>query len=108
MIISCRPRRYFAQFSRSNLSRSYAWRANALTTRTPLRFSWSTVERVASCSWYFSYAFDTRLKKKYEMTITSGTTITESHASGRVQPHHREKLMLKSRKMRPMPIAWSA
>ena len=86
MIISCRPRRYFAQFSRSNLSRSYAWRANALTTRTPLRFSCSTVERVASCSWYFSYAFETRLKKKYEMTITSGTTITESHASSGVQP----------------------
>ena len=39
------------------------------------------VERVASCSWYFSYAFETRLKKKNEMTITSGTTITESHAS---------------------------
>ena len=62
----------------SNLSRSYAWRANALTTRTPLRFSCSTVERVASCSWYFSYAFETRLKKKYEMTMTSGTTMTES------------------------------
>ena len=31
-----------------------SWRAKALTTRTPLRFSCRVVESTASCSWYFS------------------------------------------------------
>ena len=49
-----RPRRNFSRFTRSKRSISNAWRANAFTTRTPVRFSCSVVERIASCSWYFS------------------------------------------------------
>ena len=45
------PRRNFSQLSPSNFFFSYSCLANALTTRTPVRFSCSVVDSTASCSW---------------------------------------------------------